>query len=178
MSTTRYPVERLQSHHNRTVFSCGEISLDDYLRQRSKQDDDRNVAKVFVLYDPELNRIAGYYTLSASAIALENVPSEVQRKLPRYPLVPVILLGRLAIDLDYRNQGLGETLLFDALRRSLDVGTQQIAATAVIVDALNDPARGFYERYGFQRLANDEYRLFLPMKTIKRALIQEGDLIP
>ena len=166
MSTTRYPVERLQGHHNRTVFSCGEVSLDDYLRQRAKQDDDRNVAKVFVLYDPELNRIAGYYTLSASAIALENVPSETQRKLPRYPLVPVILLGRLAFDLDYRNQGLGEALLFDALRRALDVGTQQIAATAVIVDALHDRARAFYEQYGFLRLANDEYRLLLPMATI------------
>jgi GNAT superfamily N-acetyltransferase len=166
VSTTRYPVERLRSHHNRTVFSCGEVSLDDYLRQRARQDDDRNVAKVFVLHDPELNRIAGYCTLSASAIALENVPTEVQRKLPRYPLVPVILLGRLAIDLNYRNQGLGEALLFDALRRALDVGTQQIAATAVVVDAFHDRARSFYEQYGFMRLADDEYRLLLPMTTI------------
>jgi GNAT superfamily N-acetyltransferase len=108
---------------------------------------------------------------------LQNVPLAMQSALPRYPLVPVVLLGRLAIDHDYQGRGLGAVLLFDALRRAFAVGTQQIAAVAVIVDALHERARAFYERYGFQRFSDDEYRLFLPMWTIAQ-LIAEDDAPP
>lgn len=173
MSAQRYRVERLGSHHDRAAFSCGEESLDDYLRRRARQDDVRNIARVFVLSDAQDDRIAGYYTLSASAVQIEGLPSEVQRKLPRYPLVPVVLLGRLATDGRYQGQGLGEALLFDALRRAFVVGTQEIAATAVIVDALHDRARSFYERYGFLRFTDQENRLFLMMQTIARLMQEE-----
>jgi GNAT superfamily N-acetyltransferase len=177
VAAPRYRVERLGRHHNRAAFACGEASLDSYLRERARQDDDRNVAKVFVLVDEQEERIVGYYTLSASSVQLENVPLAAQRALPRYPHVPVVLLGRLAIDQDYQGRGLGEVLLFDALRRGFAVGTQQIAAVAVIVDALHERARAFYERYGFQRFSDDEYRLFLPMWTIAQ-LIAEDDAPP
>ena len=169
----RYCVERLGPHHDRAAFACGEESLDAYFRQRARQDDDRNVTKVFVLYDTQDDRVAGYYTLSSAAVQLDDLPPETQRTLPRYPLAPVILLGRLAIDRDYQGQDLGETLLFNALRRAFDVGTCEIAAMAVVVDALHDRARAFYERYGFQRFPDDELRLFLPMQTIGRLLEDE-----
>lgn len=174
METPRYRVERLGPHHDRAAFSCGEDTLDIYLRQRARQDDDRNVAKTFVLYDAHDDRVAGYYTLSSAAVHLEELPPETQRRLPRYPLVPVILLGRLAIDRDYHGQRLGGVLLFNALRRAFEVGTGEIAATAVIVDALHDDSRGFYERYGFQRFPDSELSLFLPMQTIGQ-LLEEGD---
>jgi GNAT superfamily N-acetyltransferase len=170
VSGQRYRVERLGAHHDRTAFACGEEALDAYLRQRARQDDERNVAKVFVLVDSHDNRLAGYYTLSASAVQLDALPPDARRKLPRYPLVPVVLLGRLAADRQYHGQGLGEALLFDALRRAFDVGTQQIAATAVIVDALHERARPFYGRHGFHRFGDDEFRLFLMMETISRLL--------
>ena len=166
MEPQRYRVERLGRHHDRAAFSCGEDSLDAYLRQRARQDADRHAATVFVLIDDQERRIAGYYTLNASAVQLEDLPSETQRQLPRYPYAPVILLGRLALDRDYQNQHLGEVLLFDALRRAFTAGTQEIGAMAVIVDALHDRARAFYERYGFQRFPDNEYQLFLPMRTI------------
>jgi ribosomal protein S18 acetylase RimI-like enzyme len=174
VETHRYRVERLGRHHDRAAFSCGEETLDTYLRQRARQDDDRNVAKAFVLYDAQDYQVAGYYTLSTAAVRLEDLPPETQRTLPRYPHVPVILLGRLAIDRGYQNQHLGEILLFDALRRAFIAGTREIGAMPVIVDARHERARAFYERYGFQRFPDNEYQLFLPMRTIAR-LIAEDD---
>ena len=173
MADQRYRIERLERHHDRAAFSCGEESLDTYLRQRARQDATRNVATVFVLYDSQEGRVAGYYTLSAASVQLDNLPPDAQRELPRYPHVPVVLLGRLAIDQGYQGQNLGEVLLFNALRRGFDVGTQEIAAMAVIVDALHDRARAFYERYGFQRLVDNEYQLFLPMRTIAQLLAED-----
>jgi ribosomal protein S18 acetylase RimI-like enzyme len=166
----RYRVDRLGHAHDRAAFSCGEESLDAYLRQRARQDADRHAATTFVLVDDQERRIAGYYTLRASAVHLEDLPPETRRTLPRYPLAPVILLGRLAIDRDYQDQHLGEALLFNALRRAYNVGTREIAAMAVVVDALHDRARAFYERYGSQRLPDNELRLFLPMQTIGHLL--------
>jgi GNAT superfamily N-acetyltransferase len=174
VDTQQYRVERLGRGHDRAAFSCGEASLDAYLRQRARQDADRHVATVFVLLDPETDRVAGYYTLSASSVRLEDLPAEVQRTLPRYPLAPVILLGRLAIDRAYQGQGLGEALLLNALRRAHDVGTEQIAATAVVVDALHDRARAFYLQYEFQPLSTDAYRLFIPIRTVGRLLQSEN----
>lgn len=174
METQRYRVERLGRHHNRAAFSCGEEALDTYFRQQARQDDDRNVAKTFVLYDAQDERVAGYYTLNSAAVHLEHLPPETQRRLPRYPLVPVILLGRIAIDGEYQDQHLGEALLFNALRRAFEVGTGEIAAMAVIVDALHDDARAFYERYGFKRFPENDLRLFLPMQTIGQ-LLEEDD---
>jgi GNAT superfamily N-acetyltransferase len=166
----RYRVKRLGQHHDRAAFSCGEDTLDAYFRQRARQDDDRNVAKTFVLYDTQDDRVAGYYTLNSAAVHLKDLPPETQRRLPRYPLVPVILIGRMAIDQGYQAQHLGESLLYNALRRACEVGTGEIAATAVIVDALHDAARAFYERYGFQRFPDSELRLFLPMQPIGQLL--------
>jgi GNAT superfamily N-acetyltransferase len=171
----RYRVERLGRHHDRAAFSCGEDSLDTYLRQRARQDATRNVATVFVLVDDQHDdRVAGYYTLSAASVQLVDLPPDAQRNLPRYPHAPVILLGRLAIDQDYHGQRLGEALLFNALRRAFDVGTHEIGAMAVIVDALHDRARAFYEQYGFQRFPDNDYRLLLPMQTIGQ-IVEEGN---
>jgi len=174
VSSQRFRIERLAAHHDRSSFSCGEASLDDYLRQRARQDDERNVAKVFVLYDVQASRVAGYYTLSASAVQLDALPADARRRLPRYPLVPVVLLGRLASDRGSQRRGLGEALLFDALRRAFDIGTRQIAATAVVVDALHGRARSFYEQYDFRQFADDEFRLFLTMRTIGRLLEEDN----
>ncbi|MFN8593502.1 MAG: GNAT family N-acetyltransferase [Thermomicrobiales bacterium] len=174
MTQQQYRIERLGRHHDRAAFTCGEDSLDTYLRQRARQDADRNVAAVFVLGDPTTDRVAGYYTLSSASVTLDDLPEAMRRALPRYPLVPVVLLGRLAIDRAFHGQGLDEVLLYDALQRAFTVGTREIAAMAVIVDALHDRARGFYEQYGFQRFPSNEYRLFLPMTTIAQ-LLAEGD---
>jgi len=161
----RLQIELLGTQHDRAGFSSGVAAVDDYLRQYAWQDVQRRLSAVYVLVDPSENRIAGYYTLSAFAVEPQELPSDVARKLPRRQ-VPTYLLGRLAVDMDYRQQGFGKRLLIDALQRAFE-GSMRIAAMAVVVDAKDDDACAFYEHYGFRRFTNDPYRLFISMGTIK-----------
>jgi predicted GNAT family N-acyltransferase len=111
--------------------------------------------------------IAGYYTLSAYAIRLDELPETFRKRLPRYPLLPATLLGRLAISSSRRGQGLGRFLLMDALHRSLR-STVEIASVGVVVEAIDEAARTFYLHYGFTRLADHPNRLLVPMANIAR----------
>lgn len=113
-------------------------------------------------------RIAGYYTLSSDNIRVENIPAEWVRqlKVPRYPVVGATLIGRLARDLSFRGQGVGELLLIDALKRALK-SSKQIASAAVIVDAKDENARRLYSDFGFIGFPETVNRLFLPMQTIE-----------
>jgi len=162
----------LATGDDRGAFRCGVEQLDAYLRERAGQDMRRRAAAVFVIvrYD-EPQRIVGYYTLSSASIALETLPDELARKLPRYPLVPAVLIGRLARDVEY--PGIGKLLLLDALSRVLR-HSQDVAAAVVLVDAKDDAARRFYARYGFHELREIPNRMFLPMKTAERLLRRES----
>ena len=157
-------IEPLGNYHDRAAFSCGEQSLDDYLKKTAKQDQRRNVAQVFVATGPKPENIMGYYTVSATSIDLGHLPEEQAKKLPRYPLVPASLIGRLAAHEDYRGMRLGEALLIDALRRVTGIA-EEMGIYAVVVEAL-DHAVGFYERYGFLKFPRTPNRLFLPVNTI------------
>jgi len=159
-------VEPLAQRHDRGAFSSGNEALDHYLSEQAGQDAKRRAAAPFVLVaPPDLQGILGYHTLSAFGIDLDELPSDVARKLPAYPVVPATLLGRLAVDHRHTGKGLGEFLLIDALRRAL-AQSAQIAATAVVVDAIDDQAVRFYEHFGFIPLPSRRNRLFLPMQTI------------
>ncbi|MSQ10982.1 MAG: GNAT family N-acetyltransferase, partial [Dehalococcoidia bacterium] len=163
MVAGRYGFEPL-ANHDRTDFSCGSDVLDTYLKRQASQDQRRLIAACYVLVDKDLGRVAGYYTLSAGSVEFEALPSEVSARLPRYPQVPVVRLGRLAVDARYQGQGLGRLLLVDALLRAFGV-VAQVAAYAVVVDAKNEEAALFYERFGFQRLSDKTLTLFLPFAT-------------
>lgn len=117
--------------------------------------------------------IAGYYTLSQFAVGLDAIPEDVAKKLPKYPMVSATLLGRLAVGSEFRGLGLGETLLMDALRRSLD-SSKQVASAGVIVDAKDGAAATFYTKYGFVELPKIEKRLFLPMGTVGQLFRQHN----
>lgn len=159
-------VEPISKHHNRGDFSCGYDTLDQYLQKQATQDARRMVAAPFILVqERDRKTVIGYYTLSAFGISLQDLPDEVVKKLPAYPIVPVTLLGRLALDQRYKGQGLGEFLLIDALKRALKQSSQ-IAAAAVVVDAMDENAAGFYRHFEFMDFPDKPGRLFLPMKTI------------
>lgn len=158
-------VEPLQKAHTRDALTCGHVALDRYLQQQARQDMQNQVAAVFVAMTPLDSKVLGYYTLSASSIQGGDLPLELVKKLPRYPHLPVTLLGRLAIDQACKGRGLGQFLLLDALYKSLQAATT-IAALAVVVDAKDQPAAAFYQHYGFSSLSAAQGRLFLPMKTI------------
>ena len=165
MRDARFTLEPLGPHHARAAFSCGVAALDRYFREQAGQEMRRRVAVVYVLVERDTAAIAGFYTLSATGIDVSALPAELARRLPRYPRLPAILLGRLAIDQRFRGQDLGKGLLLDALARGYHL-SGQIGALAVVVDAKDDAARRFYEHFGFRRLADDENRLFLEMATI------------
>lgn len=162
-----YRVELLAPTHDRTAFACGNNELDRYLRQQAGQDVRRGLAVVYTLVDTTTGTVAGYYTLSATSIELAELTPPVAKRLPRYPTLPATLFGRLARDIRFRGRGAGEALMLDALRRSLDA-SRQVASFAVVVDAIDDDARAFYERFDFSHSPAQEYRLFLPMATINR----------
>lgn len=160
-------IEPLDKRHDRSAFACGSEALDRYLKQQARQDADKHVAAPFVLVHPPASQVLGYYTLSASTVRVDEIPEALTRKLPRYPLLPVTLLGRLAVDQTTKGQGAGTFLLMDALYRALSSATQ-IAAMAVVVEAKDDQAAAFYRHFNFLPLQPDPHRLFLPMNTIAK----------
>ena len=160
-----YRIESLRKNHDRARFSCGSATLDRYLLQQARQDIEKRVAAPFVLIEPPALRVLGYYTLSASLVNTNELPDTMAKKLPRYPQLPVTLLGRLAVDQSMKGQGLGQFLLLDALRRSLEAAGD-IAAMAILVDAKDEAAAAFYRHFSFLPLQQQPRRLFLPMNTI------------
>lgn len=167
--TTPYRIEPLAKSHDRAGFSCGSEALDRYLLQQARQDAEKRVAAPFVLIEPPASRVLGYYTLSASLLDANELPNTLAKKLPRYPQLPVTLLGRLAVDQSTKGRGAGEFLLMDALRRSLEAAVD-IAAMAVIVDAKDEAAEAFYRHFDFLPMQHQPRRLFLSMKTIAMLL--------
>ena len=159
-------VEPLGPHHDRTFFSCGEPSLDRYIRRQASQDARRRVARVFVAHAHPPERIAGYYTLTAAGFEKDGLPAEAARRLPHYP-VPAAVIGRLAVDLRSQGSGLGEVLLLDAIHRIVRAG-DTIGVYAVVADALHERAGAFYERYGFLPFPSRPLRLYLPLRTFEQ----------
>jgi len=152
--------------HNRSDFGCGNAALDDYLRFQASQDAKRKVAAPFVMLDGD-KRIVGYYTLSAYGVRTEELPPGISRRLPKYPLMPATLLGRLAVDRTYRGQKLGRLLLLDALYRSWK-NTVQVASVGVVAEAIDESARDFYLHHQFIALPNQARKLMIGMETIRK----------
>jgi predicted N-acetyltransferase YhbS len=161
-----YLTEPLNSCHNKEGFTCGNDLLDGYFKFQAGQDVRKSLSACFVLIDKETNRVVGYYTLSSSNIPHTSIPESFSKRLPdSYSAIPVILLGRLAVDLSSQGVGLGKILLIDALKRSLDASAS-VGAFAVVADPLDAYAKQFYTRFGFVWLPSSG-KMFLPMKTIK-----------
>ena len=159
-----YKIEPLSTRHDRDSFDCEEISLNDFLKRFARQNDEKGLGRTFVAVLPDSNKIYGYYTIASGAVNFENLPE----KLPRYP-IPVAHLGRLAIDKTTKGQGLGKALLFDALKRIANV-SEQLGIYAVEVYALNQSAKEFYLKFGFNELNDDEFHLYLTIKTLRKLI--------
>jgi ribosomal protein S18 acetylase RimI-like enzyme len=159
----RYRIELLAAHHDRRGFRCGQPALEEYLARRAAQDVKRKVASVFVAAERASGELAGFYSLSMAAVRLGRLPEAIAKKLPRYPAVPAVRLGRLAVAREAQGRGLGKYLLLDALARSL---ANEIAWAAFIVDAKDDRARGWYEGLGFHSFSDDAHHLYLMRTTI------------
>jgi GNAT superfamily N-acetyltransferase len=163
-----WEIERLTRSHERAAFTCGKPALDDFLRSLVTQYEKRNLGRTYVAVRAGDPRVLGYYTLASGAVPFQDLPAPAARKLPKHP-VPVILLARLAVDQGVQGQGLGEALLFDALRRCLEI-SEGLGSHAVEVDAIDDAAKAFYRKYGFVSLQDSERHLYLPVATIRAVL--------
>lgn len=153
--------------HLRNDFSCGNKSLDDFLHHKVSQYEKRNLGRTFVAVRKLEKKVLGYYTLAASSISYSEFPSASAKKLPKHP-VPVALLGRLAVDRSMQRQGLGSSLLIDALKRAL-ILSSGMGIHAIKVEAIDETAKRFYEKNGFIPLSESPMKLFLPLETIRKA---------
>ncbi|MGH7101707.1 MAG: GNAT family N-acetyltransferase [Acetobacteraceae bacterium] len=158
----RFAIEPLVKGHKRADFACGNDRIDSYFRETVSQDVKRKYATCFVAREIATSRIAGFYTLSSSNVPLNEIPEPLVKKLPRYPSVPAVLIGWLGRHSDYAGQGLGEALLFDAIKT---VATAPIGAHAIFADAIDDKAVRFYAAFGCTPLIRRPRTLYLPMAT-------------
>ncbi len=168
MTASPFRFETLSETHDRTAFHCGEPALDRYLQTQATQDIRRRVANCFVAIEAATGRLATYYTLSAASIPLVDLPPEHTKRLPRYPTVPAVRIGRLAVDETFQGRGLGAMLLLNAVHRSLQ---SDAAACTLLVDAKNDQGVAFYRRYGFRSLTSRPRTLYLPLATAQKAIL-------
>ena len=165
MSRVPFLLASLDAAHGRAGFNSDSEPLNRYLREQVAQDIRRRVAACFVAL-PDGQRIAGYYTLASASLLLADLPASTGKKLPRYPTVPAVRMGRLAVDQAFKGQGLGGALLADALGRA---DRSEIAAFALIVDAKDKAAAAFYRHHGFIAAPDAPLTLFLPLETVQRS---------
>ncbi len=148
--------------HDRNGFDCGVPALNEYVRRFAEQHRRKGISAAYVLVDTSAPaRILGYYTLSAAEVEVERLSDQDRKRLPRYP-IPCFRMGRLACRADEHGHGLGKLLVGCAVDRCLKA-RQQVAAFALIVDAKDQMAKGFYEHFGFKALRDADLTLYLPL---------------
>jgi ribosomal protein S18 acetylase RimI-like enzyme len=167
MTESGFRLEAL-GEHDRSAFSSNATRLDRYLREQASQDVRRHVANCFVAVEVSTGRIAAYYTLAATSISLTDFPPAHTKRLPRYPIVPAALIGRPAVDIGFRDRGLGRAMLGDAVRRAV---RSEATIFAVLVEAKDDNAANFYRKHGFTPLVDRPYNLFLPISEAMKRLV-------
>jgi predicted GNAT family N-acyltransferase len=161
-------IEPLDSNkHIRSDFCCGKESLDNYLRKQASQDLKKRATTVFVLVDEPEQNILAYYTLSSYTIDITDLDTATAKRLPRYPLLPATLLGRLAVDLKQTGNRFGELMLIDALKKALST-TVTVASLAIVAEALDESAVKFYVKYGFQPFSQNPMKLYFPMQSVEK----------
>jgi len=158
--------EKLQADHDLSRFDCGESSLDDWLRRRARQNEESGASRTYGVC-ARGNRVVGYYALAVGAVAHADAPGRVKRNMPE--ALPVMVLGRLAVDREFQGRRVAHGLLRDAVLRTLQASA--IAGVrAILVHAISDDARRFYEACGFIRSPLNPMMLIITISEATRAL--------
>jgi GNAT superfamily N-acetyltransferase len=161
------PPEPINPAHDLSGFDSGEASLDDWLKRRALKNEGTGGSRCFVVR--EGLTVVAYYTLSAAGIGREAAPKAMQRNMP--DLLPVLLLGRLAVDSRYQNKGIGKALLRDAILRALTVA-KDTGVFAILLHALSEQAKRFYLSRGFVASPLQPMTLFMTLETARKILVQ------
>jgi ribosomal protein S18 acetylase RimI-like enzyme len=163
--TSQFRIGALAPEHDRAGFACGSDPLDKYLREQASQDMRRRTSACYVAIDEATNAIAGYYTLAAGSVPLTDLSEAMAKKLPRYPLVPVARVGRLAVSVAFQKRQLGAALLWDAGLRAMQSG---MGVFALVVDAKDQTAAAFYAHHGFVSFSSNPLTYVLPIATLAK----------
>ena len=160
--------EPLAAHHTLKGFDCGAASMNRWLLDHARQSAGAGSARTYVVVDADQQRVIGYHALAAAAVSPADATSRARRGQPKHP-IPAVLLARLAVDVSVQGHGLGAFLLRDAMTRALSA-SEQIGARVLLVHALHEEARSFYERWGFERSPTDPLNLQMLFKDIRKSL--------
>jgi GNAT superfamily N-acetyltransferase len=169
MSAPRWLEEAIARRHDRAGFDCGSSALNEYLLRYARRNHESGGSKTFCAVQADApSRVLGYYSISPASVEFARVPATVTRKLGHYE-VPAFRLGRLAVSTAFQGQRIGSALLFAAGRRSLSVAAE-VGGVALAIDAKDEHAAGWYERFGALRLLDDPLKLALPLSAMQDAL--------
>ena len=161
-------IEILRREHPRRRFGCGEADVDDWLKTKALQHQQKHLSVTKVLRDSDA--IVGFFTLATGQVDFGDLPPDLTRKLPRRAL-PVAVLAWLGVDTNHQGQGLGRLLLAQALRDCHEAG-QTFAFVSVILDCINDAAKTFYQQWDFEEVPGHPFRLYLSTKTLSAMMKQ------
>lgn len=162
-------VEKLKKSFDLSGFDCERESLNEWLKKYAWQSQASNTANTFAVIND--NRVAAYYSLCAGSIKVEEVVARISEGQPQNRPIPIIKIARLAVDKDMKGQGLGKAILKDALLRCINAA-DEIAARAVVIDALDETVRSFYERFDFESGPSDQNTMMLLMKDLKKSYLE------
>lgn len=159
--------EKLSANHDLSQFQCGETTLDDWLRRRALRNEESGASRTYVVC--EENRVVGYYALGVGAVAHVEAPGRIRRNMP--DPIPVMIIGRLAVDQTAQGQAIGPALLRDAVLRTLQAA--EIAGIrAILVHAISERAKHFYEKWGFVTSPLDPMTLMISIAEAKKAITE------
>jgi ribosomal protein S18 acetylase RimI-like enzyme len=159
--------EKLNAAHDLSKFHCGEPALDEWLRRRALQNEESGASRTYVICVGQ--QVVGYYALAGGAVAHAEAPGRVRRNMP--DPVPVMVIGRLAIDINFQGRGIGPALLRDAVLRTLQAA--EIAGIrAILVHAISEQAKRFYEKWGFIPSPVDPMTLMVTVKEAAKMFAQ------
>jgi GNAT superfamily N-acetyltransferase len=157
------PPEPLTDRHDLSAFSCGEVILDQWLRNRAGRNESSGASRTYVVCEGDT--VVAYYSLAVGSIEHIFAPGSIRRNMPEP--IPVMVLGRLAVDVRHKGEGLGTALVYDALLRTLRVAGE-VGIRALLVHALHERASGFYKRLGFVPSPFDPLIFFLGLKELRK----------
>ena len=161
--------EKLTTTHDLSQFQCGEPELDDWLRRRALSNEENGASRSYVVCARQ--RVVGYYALAAGAAAHANAPGRVRRNMPNP--VPVMVIGRLAIDLKFQGRGIGSALLRDAVLRTVQAA--EIAGIrAILVHAISESAKRFYEKLGFSASPANPMTLMITVRAASHTMAEKS----
>lgn len=166
MARVTTPPERITSEHDVADFDCGVVILDTWLKERALKNEESGASRTYVICSGE--RVVGYYALAAGSILNAKAPSAVRRNMP--DPIPVILLGRLAIDRAWQGKGLGKALLRDAVLRTIHA-SEITGVRALLVHSISEEAKSFYLGLGFRESPVDPMMLAITIEVAKTSLL-------